>query len=131
MQSFKTFINSGFSGCRHVASGRDPHRQRDVRIYAMPGIFDYVGAHDGVDSWVAPVAANPFDVNIVRLMADLQAGKDIPAPQPLEARRRLRLINSPPPQPPAQPEPRKRARLAVPAPTEQQPTLRRRNRVQA
>lgn len=129
MHSFKTFINSGFSGCRHVASGRDPHRQRDVRIYAMPGIFDYVGAHDGVDSWVAPVAANPFDVNIVRLMADLQAGKSIPTPAALEPRRRLRLAEPPSQPPTTQPEPRKRARLAIVPP--EQPQLRRRARVQA
>lgn len=75
-----------------LANARDEHRNRDVRLYLMPGEFDTVGVTDGTDAWVAPVIADPFSVNIARLMQDVREGKII---RPNEAsRKRHRIIIS-------------------------------------
>jgi hypothetical protein len=82
MSDFKRHMNSGYAGCRLLAYARDNHRNRDVKIFQIPHEWEAVGVSDGVDSWIAPVIADPFSVNIKRLMADLQAGKPLPTPVP-------------------------------------------------
>lgn len=46
----------------------------------MPGYLDVVGVTDGVDSWIAPVVAEIFSINIQRLLQDLAAGSQIKLP---------------------------------------------------
>ena len=73
-----------------LANARDEHRNRDVRLYLMPGEFDTVGVTDGTDAWVAPVIADPFSVNIIQIMKDVRDGKII---KPNEVpRKRHRII---------------------------------------
>jgi len=75
-----------------LANARDEHRNRDVRLYLMPGEFDTVGVTDGTDAWVAPVIADPFSVNIIQIMKDVRDGKII---KPNEVpRKRHRIIIS-------------------------------------
>lgn len=83
-----------------LANARDEHRNRDVRLYLMPGEFETVGVTDGTDAWVAPVIADPFSVNIARLMQDVREGKII---RPNEVpRKRHRIIFNPQPGPQAE-----------------------------
>lgn len=77
MSSFKFHLDSHFRNCQQLAHARDEHRNRDVTIHLIPGRFDIVGINDTVDAWVAPVAADPFSVNIKRMLDDIQAGKPI------------------------------------------------------
>lgn len=72
--SFKHHINSHFSGCVCLAQTRDECRDRTVHVYALPGEFDLVGVSDGTDAWVAPVVADPFSVNVKRLLEDHAKG---------------------------------------------------------
>lgn len=92
MANWKTFINSGFSGCMLLAYARDHVRQRDVKIWLVPGERDDVGISDGTDAWIAPVSADCFSVNVKRLIDDLNAGKQIPKPVPPVAGGRRRLL---------------------------------------
>lgn len=91
MANWKHYINSDFSGCRLLAYARDYCRDRDVRIFLIPGQADAVGITDGVDRWIAPVRADVFSVNVERLLADLQAGKELPKPVPPVKRSRVAL----------------------------------------
>lgn len=101
-----------------LANARDEHRDRDVRLYLMPGEFDTVGVTDGTDAWVAPVIADPFSVNIARLMQDVRDGKII---KPNEAsRKRHRILILPP-----DPEPRARVKIA----SSSEPTASARRRI--
>ena len=80
MNRFNAYINNDFSGCRLLAYAYDHCRLREVRIYMVPGFMEEVGVTDGTDRWIAPVVADPFSVNIKRIMTDLQAGKHVPLP---------------------------------------------------
>jgi hypothetical protein len=96
-----------FEGCREIARGRDLHRQRDVRIYYCPGEFDHVGVHDGTDWWIAPVIADPFSVNVPRIMQQLRDGKPV---EEIKVERKRKPLLCAEPAPPAEPEPVSRPR---------------------
>lgn len=92
MSRFTFYLRSGFDSCRLLAETRDVHRNRDVRVYMLPGEFEYVGVHDGVDKWIAPVVANPFAVDVRKLLANVTSGW---SPTPEEAptpKARVRLV---------------------------------------
>lgn len=74
MSRFNNYMNSHFAACTLLAEARDNCRNRDVRVYAVPGYTDCVGVTDGTDSWIAPVSASIFSVNIERQMQDMNAG---------------------------------------------------------
>lgn len=57
MSRFNNYFTSGFSGCKLVATGYDPHRERDVRMFLIPGHIDVLGVTDTVDSWIAPLSS--------------------------------------------------------------------------
>lgn len=75
MSRFNAYMSNHFGSCMLLAESYDPHRQRDVKIYRVPGEDAYVGVTDGTDSWIAPVVADLFTCNIKRIMDDLHAGK--------------------------------------------------------
>lgn len=77
--SFKYHITNHFSGCRLLAKTHDVYRQREVSVFMLPGTFDHVGVCDSTDAWVAPVAADPFKVNIREILGKIQSGEN-PAP---------------------------------------------------
>lgn len=98
MANFKLYMSSKFAGCRLLAHAYDHCRMREVRIFMMPGEVESVGVSDGVDTWIAPVAADPFSVNIPRIITDILAGKDIRvanAPGAPQTRRRAQLVADP------------------------------------
>jgi len=78
--SFKHHINNHFNGCVCLANTRDEGRNRPVQLFALPGEFNYVGVSDGTDAWIAPVIADPFSVNIKRLLDDHAKGT-LPRPR--------------------------------------------------
>lgn len=82
MSRFNRFMESHFAGCRLLANTTDNCRGRQVRVYALPGEFAVVGVCDGVDAWLAPVVADPFSVNVSRLLDRLRAGEDIKVEAP-------------------------------------------------
>lgn len=93
MADWKLYMSRDFAGCQLMAYARDNCRQRDVRIFKIPGEVESVGVSDGIDRWIAPVIADPFSVNIKRLMEDLCAGKPLPHPTPPgEAKPRRRAV---------------------------------------
>lgn len=106
--SLKTALRSGFVGCHVIAHARDEHRDRDVRIFYYPGDFDFVGVHDGTDTWIAPVSADPFSVNLIRVMQELRSGK--PLHEIKVQRKRVPLVVAEAPAP-AEPAPRPRIPL--------------------
>lgn len=75
MSRYNALLSSHFSSCQLLAEARDPHRNRDVKLYKLPGEFAYVGVSDGVESWIAPAVASIFSVNVVRILQDIAAGK--------------------------------------------------------
>lgn len=84
MSRYLYYLKNGFDSCRLLAETRDVHRNRDVRVYMIPGEFEYVGVNDGVDKWIAPVIANPFSVDVRKLLAAIAAGDkppEVPAPR--------------------------------------------------
>jgi hypothetical protein len=83
------YLKNGFDSCRLLAQTRDVHRNRDVRVYMLPGEFEYVGVHDGVDKWIAPVIANPFSVDVRKLLAAIASGS-VATPESLP-RQRVKL----------------------------------------
>lgn len=85
MANYKLHMNSKFASCRLLAHARDNHRNRDVKLYAIPGEFDVVGVSDGVDVWIAPTSINPFSVNVKQLLEKLARGEDL-TPAPLRRR---------------------------------------------
>lgn len=91
MSRFTHYLRTGFDSCRLLASTRDIHRDRDVRVYMLPGEFEYVGVNDGVDKWIAPVIANPFSVDVRKLLADISAGVVTPEPAPVVVKARVKL----------------------------------------
>lgn len=105
---YRNWINCHFDNCRLLANAYDEHRNRAVRVFMMPGVFDVVGVSDGVDAWVAPVIADPFSVSVKRILDDIQAGKD-PAVES-KGRRRVHLLQ-PVIEQPTPPTPRKRVAL--------------------
>lgn len=90
MSRFNNYFANDFASCRLLAYARDPHRERDVRIYLMPGDIENVGITDGVDKWICPVIANPFSVDIVKLVRMICDGVPIPKPMPPGASRTTR-----------------------------------------
>lgn len=94
MANYKTYINSHFSACRLIAYARDNCRDRDVRLYLLPGHDDVVGVSDGVDAWIAPAVADIMSVNVRRLVDDIRAGRPVPKPEPPSALKRRRLLEA-------------------------------------
>jgi hypothetical protein len=74
MASWKLYIENHFSSCKHIASSHDHCRNRDVKIFLVPGEFTHVGVSDGTDAWIAPVAADPFSVNIRTVISSVIDG---------------------------------------------------------
>lgn len=103
----KNLINSHFSTCRLLAEAYDPYRKRQVKLYALPGEFSYVGVTDTTDAWVAPASASIFSVDVVRLLNRIRAGED---PRPVMARLRVRVSV---PEPQEQPQTTATARSRV------------------
>lgn len=114
MSRFNTYFNNDFRGCTLLAYAYDKCRNRQVRIFMMPGYLEDVGISDGVDKWVCPVAANAFSVDVRKLIGNILAG--IPNPKPVPpgdpGRRRRQLVLDEPTQTPAKP---RRAVLALPS----------------
>jgi len=115
MTIYNRYLKNHFSECRHIANARDEHRNRDVRLYAIPGVFDWVGVFDGVDAWVAPTIIQPFSVDVRKLLSMVAAGERIDLERPPPKRRHIALPpgESPPPQ---QPPSRRRIVTADSAP---------------
>lgn len=78
MPNYKHYMNHGFAGCRLLAESYDPYRDRPVKLYLMPSIPDAVGVTDGTDSWIAPMVADIFRVNIVDIVRRIESGEDVP-----------------------------------------------------
>lgn len=112
MSDFKYHIGSKFGACKLVAVGLDPHRQREVRLYHLPGNFNYVGINDGVDCFIAPASIDPFSKGIARLFADIRAGKEIVVEQLAKPRR---VVSAQRELPLGSPEPAARPRRVVAA----------------
>lgn len=92
MSDYKHHMKSHFAGCRHLANAYDPHRQRDVKLFHIPGDFTVVGVDDGTDSWIAPTMCNPFSVDVVKLYERIRSGAIIEAP----GLHRVRVVVRPP-----------------------------------
>jgi len=89
---FKHHIQAHFQACYKLADAKDPHRNRDVRLYLIPGEQRYVGVSDGVDAFVAPVDINPFGVDVRKLIGEyLSTGK---LPGPSTPRPRVRITST-------------------------------------
>lgn len=113
--SYKHFLNSHWSGCRLLAETHDHCRRRPVKLYAVPGNFDYVGVTDGTDAWVAPanVQGGVFGVDVRELLRRLQAGEDV---QSVATGRQRVRVHAPPAQiqqQPSQQQPRSRVRVQL------------------
>lgn len=107
MPDYKRHMSNKFASCRLLATARDVHRNRDVKVFMLPGDFDAVGVSDGVDVWIAPTTINPFSVDVRKLLGEIRAGGD-PAAVTASPRRKLVV-----PQPEVTTTPRRR--LHVPA----------------
>ena len=75
-------------------------------IFALPGEFDTVGISDGTDAWIAPVIAEPFAGQGIKVGQLLQQIRDgtfkgavSPPPPPPPGRRRILLTAEPAPAP--------------------------------
>jgi len=129
MANFKHYFNNNFSGCLLVATGFDPHRERDVRMYLLPGIVEALGVTDGVDKWAAPMES-PFLENVAKAIKGHWAGDTVAFPLPIMAKRpgdeppkpRRKLLEDAPATL-ATPRPRK---ALVDEPSQPQPPVRRR-----
>lgn len=77
MSRYNRHFANHFSSCRLLAYAYDPHRQRDVKLYMIPGEVEVVGVHDGVDSWIAPALNELFSVDVKTLMRAIFDGKDV------------------------------------------------------
>ena len=75
MSDYKYHISQKFASCVRLATAVDPHRNRTVQLFHLPGNFEYVGVYDGTDCWIAPAAADPFSVSVVRLLEDIRTGR--------------------------------------------------------
>ena len=126
MTYFARYFNNNFAGCRLIAHARDPHRNRDVSIYLMPGNLTEVGVTDGVDKWICPVICNPFSVDIIKLVRAISNGEPIPTPvKPKEGGARRATIEATPD------APIKSLRRSLLAPTEPTQTTRTRREILA
>lgn len=96
MTRFNSYFASGFAGCRLLAEAFDHCRNRQVKIYQVPGEFDFVGISDGHETWIAPAVASVFSVNVRQILDDIKAGK-VPQPGPLLRRRGAPVATNPPP----------------------------------
>src|SRR5487761_2681130 len=105
MPDWKNLMISQFSSCKLLAVSRDLNRDRDVRIYHIPGCFTEVGIADGTDSWIAPAAASCFDAPIQKLLEEIRLTGRLPvtpfiarkaAPPEPQRRERRRVIIEPP-----------------------------------
>ena len=115
------FVNH-FGSCPDLAKAYDPYRERDVELRYMADQPEFIGVTDGTDCWVAPIAGDPFRVNIVRLVADHRAGK---LPQLDQHPPSRHSLSAPQPNPPPSDAPRLRRPLTVTAQPETQPRIRR------
>jgi len=128
MSRFNAYFANDFRGCRLIAYGYDIHREREVKVYLMPGDLENVGLTDGVDKWIAPAIADPFGsrgLNIARLVKDIAEGKDVAPPvRPslVKSRGRRTILEDEPAQPPK----RERRALLDAATAEQAPSRSRR-----
>ena len=109
MTRFNHHMSSHFSGCRLLAEAHDPHRNREVSLYLIPGTVEVVGVSDGVDAWVAPALAHCFSVNVPDILRRIAVGEHV-APirrqAPTPAKRERRAVIS-------EPEPAPRSRRAM------------------
>jgi len=48
-----------------------------VKIFELPGLDECVGVSDGTDAWIAPVVADPFSVNIKRVLEQFRNGTHV------------------------------------------------------
>lgn len=71
---YNHLFESHFQGCLHIAGYQDPHRNRDVRIYMIPGDHSMVGICDGVDTWVAPANTTVAGVNLQAVLEAVRNG---------------------------------------------------------
>lgn len=71
---YNHLFETQFRGCLHLAGYQDPHRNRSVRIYMIPGDHSNVGIWDGVDAWVAPVNTTVAGVNLVAVLESVRNG---------------------------------------------------------
>lgn len=123
--NFKHYMMTHYAGCRLVARGYDPHRERDVRMYQIPGTMDVLGVDDGTDRWIAPLGS-PFLDKVADALSAERDGADVAFPillgqRPNATGRRKLLDDAPATQPP----PRARKQL-VDEPAAPQPPIRRR-----
>ena len=88
---FNHYFSNHFGSCRLLKEMRDPHRERDVSVYALPGEFSCVGITDGIDAWVAPVATG-FLEDVRKMLLQIQAGGD---PRPVLSKKRGQAAPSP------------------------------------
>lgn len=102
MSRFNHHFNNHFSSCKLLAEAHDPHRNRDVSVYLIPGTVEVVGVSDGVDAWVAPALAHCFSVNIPDLLRKLSVGEftgPVRRQAPMPAKRERRALVEAPTQP--------------------------------
>ncbi len=106
MANYKHYMGNGFRACRLVALGYDPHRNRDVRMFKIPGEPEVLGVTDGVDTWIAPLTS-PFLEPVAKAIRSEVAGDAASFPIILGRRpdasprapRRALLTEDPPPAP--------------------------------
>lgn len=118
---FNHLMNSHFqaSGCRLLGEGFDVHRERQVRIYALPGYTDVIGLTDGTDAWIAPaIVGTYFGVDLNEQVRRLQAGQPLLEPGARSTPKRKRVVLDE--EEPA-PRPTGRARIAVEVDEEPKP----------
>lgn len=90
MSNYRYHLNNKFSACKLIGQGIDPHRERHVKLFHMPGDFTHVGIFDGTDAFIAPVNIDPFSVGIMRVFDDIRAGKEIMVQELAKPRVRVR-----------------------------------------
>ena len=56
MTRYNALLSTAFAGCQLLHQGVDPHRGRPAKYFKLPGVFDLIGYHDAVDSFVIPVS---------------------------------------------------------------------------
>lgn len=97
---YNHFFESHFSGCLHIAGYHDPHRNRDVKIFMVPGDHSVVGVCDGVDAWIAPAnimvpghSGGPGKVDLVEILQSVRDGT-FQGPNPTKIPRKLIRLES-------------------------------------
>lgn len=132
MASFNRFFANHFGGCKLVGIGFDPHRNRDVKLFMIPGEVEVLGVSDGVDTWVAPTSS-PFLEPVTKAVRAFVGGDhDVVFPielnregrAPIKRARTRVLVESE-----VIPQPRPRTRVLV-NPGESQGSPRRRVRIE-